>query len=86
MIIKHCLRLLANSLYSRGMITEEVLEKVCNENKDGTERAVTLLDCVEAKIGTEFAKFIQILKSDPFCTPVADKIVSSYNGGYLALA
>ena len=66
------------------MITNEVYEKACNENRDKTERALALLDCVEAKIGTDLAKFINILRSESYCTELAEKIVLGYNGGYFS--
>ncbi len=83
-ITKHCLLSLANTLYTESMIPEDVCENACNENRGKNERAIALLGCVEAKIGTDFAKFVDILRSDSYCESLADKLVLSYNGNLLA--
>ena len=82
-LIKHCLITVAGKLYSEVMIPEDVYE-VCIESGTKNEKAATLLNSVKADIGTNFAKFVEILRSEPYLESLADKLVTSYLGNSLA--
>ena len=80
-LIRHSLSTLANSLYAQRIISHEVYEKACNENKGTSERCTTLLECVEDRIRVRpsyFNKVVNILESDPFLEDLAEELVQSY--------
>ena len=66
------------------MISGDIHESVCNENRGKSERALTLLSSLEAIIGTKFAQFVAILRSEPYLEQLADTLVTSYMGNFLA--
>ena len=80
--ICHCLPFIPDKLYSASMISRDARVKACDPFL-GTihERTGALLDCVEARIKTvpsDFAKFIEILKSDVYLQSVAENVIKSY--------
>lgn len=80
-LIRHCLPSLANSLRAQYMIPKEIYEIACNENRGSSERGVSLLECVEARIEavpSDFTKVIQVLQSEPFLCSLADGLVHGY--------
>ena len=80
-LIRHSLSTLANSLYAQRIISHEVYEKACNENRGSSERGGALLECVEARIEMrplDFTRVVCILESDPFLEVLAEKLVQSY--------
>ena len=82
--IEFSLPTLANKLYSKGIITLDASKDARNENRGMSNRVADLLDCVEAKIGTEFANFVDILGSDSYYDNIVVMLVCSYNGNLLA--
>ena len=80
-LIRHCLSSLAESLYSKSIISGEVREKACNQSLGSSERGGALLDCVEARVmavPSDFAKIVDILEAEPFLSSSAEKLVKSY--------
>ena len=80
-LIRHCLPSLANSLLAEFMIPQDICEKACNQNLGSTERGVALLDCIESQLEakpSDFTKLVDILKSEPFLTERAEKLVEDY--------
>ena len=79
--ICHCLPLITDQLYSTFMISRDARERACNSCLTIHERTGILLDCVEARLETvpsDFAKFIEILKSDRYLQPLAENVIKSY--------
>ena len=69
------------NVYAQRIISHEVYEKACNENRGSNERGGALLECVEAKIEvrpSDFTRVIRILESDPFLEVLVEKLVQSY--------
>ena len=80
-LIRHSLSTLANSLYAQRIISREVYEKACNENRSSSERGGALLECVEARIEVQpldFTRMVRILESDAFLEVLVEKLVQSY--------
>jgi len=79
-LITHCLHSLANSLYSKSLISDDVRDKACNEVLGNKVRGVALLDCIESRIEGDlyFHDFVKILKDELFLREAADHLVHSY--------
>ncbi len=80
-LIRHCLPSLANSLLAKCMIPRDIYKKACNETRGSSERGVTLLDCIEARIElvpSDFTKVLRILQEEPFLEELADGLIHSY--------
>ena len=80
-LFRHCLISLATSLYAQSIISQEVYDTACNENKDKNQRCVALLDCVEARVGIvplDFNKVLHILQSEAFLESLADRLIQTY--------
>ena len=79
---RHCLLSLATSLYAESIISQEVYDTACNENKDKNQRCVALLDCVEARVELvplDFNKVLHILQSEGFLVSLADSLIKTYS-------
>ena len=77
----HCLPSLADSLYSRFIISQDVLHNVCNQSLGISDRVRALLDCIEGRVDalpSDFTKVVCILEADPFLSHGADMLVKSY--------
>ena len=73
--------ILANSLYSKGLISREQLEHAQLIVLTPNERKVKLFDAIEARLGSnpdDFRTLLDILYSDPLLMIFAQKIESSY--------
>ena len=73
---------MANSLYAKYMIPQEVYELACNGNKGASERGVALLDCVESRVEavpSDFTEVVDILEADGFLEPGAEELIKSYS-------
>ena len=80
-LTRHCLPALANSLYAKCLITEDVCEKSRNELILSSVRAGDLLDCVQARIhaqSSDFIKVVQTLESVPSLVRLAKQLVEAY--------
>ena len=83
MLIKHCLQTMSNSLYSQGLLSEEVYETVGNTSLGQTARAKAILDCLEGIFQLKPASFttvIHIMKSEPYLSSLADQLEQYYRG------
>ena len=79
-LIRHCPSL-AESLYSKSIISGDVREKACNQSLGSSERGGALLDCVEARVmavPSDFAKVVNILEAEPYLRFSAEELVKSY--------
>ena len=82
-LLQHCLLGVSQSLYSRSIIPNQVLDTVRNHHLklNSTERCAYLLDCVESRIEvlpSDFTEVIRILVEDPFLQQLAEDLVQSY--------
>ena len=81
-IIKHMILTVANSLYSDEVISSEVLDTATDWSKSMDERCSLLLSYVESGIKREPSKFsmlIEVLDSDCYSQPLANKLLHSYS-------
>ena len=77
----HCLPSLAESLYSQFIISQDVLDNVCNQSLAIGDRVRALLNCIEGRVDavhSDFTKVVHILQSDPFLSHGAEMLVKSY--------
>jgi len=79
-LISHCLPSLANSLYAKSLISEDVRDKACNEVLGKKMRGVALLDCIESRIEGDlnFHDFIKILEDETFLREAAHRLIHNY--------
>ena len=77
----NCLPSLAESLYSQFIISQDVLDNVCNQSLAIGDRVRALLNCIEGRVDavhSDFTKVVRILQSDPFLSHGAEMLVKSY--------
>ncbi len=80
-LIPHTLYQMANSLYSKAIISKETYDTAINESLDMPKRTMALLDGMEfriKKLPSDFREIVCILKSEPFLSTLADELVHSY--------
>ena len=71
----------ANSLYSKGLVSQEQLEHVQLLALTPNEKKVHLFDAIEARLRSNYRDIYtlrEILNSDPLLDIVGEKILSSY--------
>ena len=79
--VKSSVLIVASKLYSKSLISGDALEHAVNSTHIPTERTVSLLSAVEAKIEAEpnvFAEFVSILQSEPTLRSQANKLKEQY--------
>ena len=77
--ITSCLNTVANELYSRNIISDEVLSGVLEGCETSQNKASNLLLCVKRNINSNPAvllKFMNVLKEEPSCDGITKKITS----------
>ena len=77
--ISSCLNTVANKLYSRKIISDEILSRVLEGRETRQNMASNLLLCVKRNIDLNPAvllKFMDILKEEPSCDGISKKIKS----------
>ena len=77
--ITPCLNTVANKLYSRKMISDEILSGVFDSHETRQSSASKVLLCVKRRVDSDPAvlfEFIDILKEEPSCDEIAKKITS----------
>ena len=80
-LIRHDPLSLANSLYSKFMISQNVCDDVCNQSLGISCRVNTLLNCMEDRVKaspSDFTEVVHILEADSFLRPGAEELVKSY--------
>lgn len=80
-LMRHCLPSLCNSLRSKSLIPPDIHEKALNRIIGSSERCVTLLDCIEAKLSVEpsaYTTIVHVLQSEPYLQVLAKQLVQNY--------
>ena len=70
---------MANKLYSRNIISDEILSSVIEGHETRQNKASNLLFCVKRNIDLNPAvmlKFMDILKEEPSCDEISKRIIS----------
>ena len=81
LLVKSSVLSVASKLYSKSLISSDALEQAANHTHTPTDRTVSLLSAVEAKIAAEpnvFAEFVSILQSEPTLQSQANKLKEQY--------
>ncbi len=80
-LIPHSLYQMANSLYSKSIISKETYDTAINKSLNMPEKTVALLDGMESRIKelpSDFIKIVCILESEQFLSTLADGLVHGY--------
>ena len=77
-MIFRCLPSLNDALFAEGLISKDVHEAVRDEGDRKRDRSEILLNCIETRVASDFAKFVRVLESEPNLQSLADRLVHSY--------
>ena len=81
LLLQHDLPNIASKLYSKSVISQNALAEAMNHNHIASDRTVSLLSVVEAKIRVEpptFTEFVKVLESELSLESQAKQLVKSY--------
>ena len=86
--ISSCLNTVANKLYSRNIISDEILSRVLKDRETRQNIASNLLLCVKRNIDSNPAvllEFVGVLKEEPSCDGITKKITSESMPRYIIM-
>ena len=83
--VSSCLQTVSNELFSKNLISEEVLGQILTDHDSAQTKASKMLLHIKGRIKcnpARFMEFIDILKEEPSCDDMVEEIMSRF---YLAL-